>query len=326
MRTIVHKYPGDKKLIDVVAEVMGGTIEGNFIKGDNDVYKGTHFLLTLEEGILGMMVDTFYKETTLVHYDEHESQTVGLYFYITDSDVVFRLNKRNNQVGAMDYNFAIVDSSLTTDYVVQKKSNMYVICIFVYKNLLEKYMSEIPYLAEAAKEMFDTEKNTIIRVDRMTPVSMNLIRDFQKIPYDHPHYEFYFKGLLYALISEYLNSLKIGKIIIGKAIGEDVKSILQSKLSMLEAIEYAFPGIDILAEHASMSPSKYKKLFTKISGYSPGAYFLNNKLQKAKELLETKQYTIGEVVVKLHYSSISYFSKRFKEAFGVFPKEYQSLL
>jgi len=326
MKTIVHTYPKDKKLIEVVADVMGGTIEGNFIHGDNELYSGTHYLLKIEEGIIGMMVDTLYKETTLVHYDAHESDTVGLYFYITDADVVLRLNKENNQVGAMDYNFSIADSGLSSDYVVQKDTATYVICIFVFKDVMQKYMLEIPYLADAATKMFNANKNTIIRIDRMPPTSMHLIKDFKKTPYDHPHFELYFRGLIYALISEYLTSLKIGKIVMGKVIGDDVRAIIQSKLMLLDLLEDNFPGIDALAEKAFMSSSKYKKLFSKISGQTPGTYYLNNKLQRAKELIETKQYTIGEVVQKLHYSSVSYFSKRFHEAYGIFPKEYQSLL
>ena len=68
MKVIQHVYSLDTKWIDVVAEAMGGTVHGDFIKGDNETYTGTHFVLILEERISAMLIDTTYKEQVLVKY------------------------------------------------------------------------------------------------------------------------------------------------------------------------------------------------------------------------------------------------------------------
>lgn len=326
MKVITHRYGTDLNWIEVLAQAMGGTIEGNFIKGNNELYSGTHFILPLEDRISAMLVDVTYKDSTLLEYRNGVDHFVGLYFYIVNNDVNFILSDESILLGKQDYNLMIVDSALDIDYLVDKGTETYVVCIFIDKTALKDYMDKVPELKSVSKDIFNSEKNTIINMDRMSIENCILIHDFKKIPYDNSLFEFYFKGLVYKLMGNYLEQLLTKKFIISKVIGDDVKSIIASKLTLLESVEGVFPGVEFLAEQVSMSPSKYKKMFTKISGLSPGAFFYGNKLKRAKELLESGQYTVSEVSDKLNYANISYLAKRFNSKYGIFPKEYQNLL
>ncbi|OXA99405.1 hypothetical protein B0A75_11385 [Flavobacterium oncorhynchi] len=326
MKVIEHCYSLETKWIDVVAEAMGGTVDGNFIKGDNETYTGTHFVLVMEERISAMLIDVSYKETVLLKYKNDLKRFVGLYFYITNHNIDFILDKETAVVGKFDYNLTIIDSALETEYAVNKGTGTYVICIFMDKTALKEYMDKVPRLKTVSKDVFNAEKNTIISMGRMSTESSILLNDFRKLSYDSFLFELYFRGLVYNLIGDYLDQLLEKKIIIGKVIGDDVKSIIASKALLLKSIEGIFPGIEFLAEQVHMSPSKYKKLFTKITGFSPGTFFSDSKLEHAKELLETGQYTVSEVSDKLNYANISYFAKRFSSKYGIFPKEYQSQL
>lgn len=326
MKIIKHCYSTESRWIDVVAEVMGGTVDGNFIKGDNAMYYGTHFVLAMEDQISAMVIDTTYKETVLLKYKNDKNSFVGLYFYINKENVDFIVDDESMVVGKLDYNFTIIDSVLETDYVVQNGTQIYVICIFIDKIALKDYMDKVPELKLVSKDVFDSEKNTIISMDRMNVESMNLINDFRKLSYQNPLFELYFRGLVNELIGNYLEGLLNKKFIISKVIGDDVKRIIASKALLLEIVDGIFPGVEFLAKQAFMCPSKYKNLFTKISGLSPGTFFYSNKLERAKELLQTGKYTVGEVSDKLNYANISYLAKRFNSKYGIFPKEYQSLL
>lgn len=326
MKVIRHCYSSETELIELIAEGMNGTIDGNFIKGDNEIYSGTHFVLTLEERITAMMVDVVYKENVLLKYKNDKDSFVALYFYITNHNVDFIVDDETSVVGKFDYNLTIIDSVLETDYAVNEGTGMYVICIFLNKIALKEYMDKVPRLKTVSKDVFNANKNTIISMGRMSTESSILLNDFRKLPYDGFLFELYFRGLVYNLIGDYLDQLLEKKIIIGKVIGDDVKSIIASKALLLKSIEGIFPGIEFLAEQVHMSPSKYKKLFTKITGFSPGTFFSDSKLEHAKELLETGQYTVSEVSDKLNYANISYFARRFNIKYGIFPKEYQSQL
>lgn len=326
MKTITYSYGTELNLIDVLAEAMGGSIEGDFIKGNNELYEGTHFVMPFDNRVSALLIDATYKESALLEYRSGVDYFVGMYFHVIKDDINFIQNEESTLVGKQDYNLLIVDSLLDFDYVVEKGVNTYVVCIFVYKSVLIEYMDKVPALKLLSKDVFNTEKNTIISMDCMNTDCSILINDFRKIEYDNPLFELYFKGLIYKLIGNYLEQLLTKKFVISKVMGEDVKSIIASKARLLEAVDEVFPGVDFLAKEACMSTSKYKKLFNKISGLSPGAFFYSNKLERAKELLETGQYTVSEVSDKLNYANISYLAKRFNSKYGIFPKEYQSLL
>lgn len=326
MRVIKYFYSNQNRWIDVLAEAMGGTVDGNFINGDNEIYSGRHFILPLDDNISAMLADVTYKENSLLEFRNDVENFVGLYFHITNHDVNFILNDESALLGTQDYNLSIVDSTIDIDYVVEKGTNTFVLCVFINKVILQNYIDKVPELKSLYKDIFNAKKNTIIVMDRMSNECSILINDFRKIEYDNPLFEFYFRGLIYRLIGKYLDQLLAKKSIISKVMGDDVKRIIASKAMLLGSIEGIFPGIDFLAEKVAMSPSKYKKQFTKISGLSPGAFFYNNKLQRAKELLESGQYTVSEVSDKLNYANISYLAKRFNSQYGIFPKEYQNLL
>ncbi|KFF15055.1 helix-turn-helix transcriptional regulator [Flavobacterium hydatis] len=325
MKTIIHHYDTSLNWIDVLANAMGGSIEGNFIKGDNETYKGTHFILPIEEGITAMLIDTTYKEEVLLKYRNENTNFIGLYFYLTNLDVNYILDDEVTSVGKLNYNLSIVDSSIDMDYHVQKGTRIFVVCIILNKETLKKNFSKITKIAPIADIVLDAQKNTIIRLDRMGIESLILINSFRKIPYDSTLYEIFFRGLVYGLIGNYLKQLTHKKIIIDKTISVDVKNIIASKAMLQNLIEGPFPGVNFLAEQVAMSPSKYKKLFIKISGVNPGTYFYNNKINRAKEMLETGKFTVNEVAQKLNYANVSYLAKRFNEMYGIFPKEYQSL-
>lgn len=321
-------YRADLNWIEVLSQAIGGVVENNYIKGNNSTYEGTHYILPIENNITAMLEDTLYKQDVHFKYTNEQANFVGLYFYSADErDIDFSIDdQEHNKLGILNYNFSIADSSLGLNYNISKGTKAFTICIFIDRELLKSYIRDIPEMAFITEDMFNQDKNTIVRLDRMSPRSSLLIDAFRKVSRENPFYEFHFKGLVYALISDYLTQLNFNKIVIGKAINEDFRSILKSKLFLLDSLEEDFPGVDILAAQLLMSTSKYKILFTKITGVSPGLYFQTNKLQRAKELLATGQYTIGEVSERLKYSSISYLAKRFKETYGVFPKEYQNLL
>ena len=65
----------------------------------------------------------------------------------------------------------------------------------------------------------------------------------------------------------------------------------------------------------------YRRVKT-LSGLSPVDYMRNFRLGKAAELLRQRRFSISEVAYRTGFSSPPYFSKCFKETFGMTPSEY----
>ena len=98
------------------------------------------------------------------------------------------------------------------------------------------------------------------------------------------------------------------------------------QMLLIKCVEEHFPSIVYMASKANMSESKFKNLFKKITCSTPNSFFIANKLSLAKELLETKQYSISQISDRLHFSNNSYFTSKFKEHFGVSPKIFSKQL
>lgn len=325
MKVVEQDFDSSPDWVGVIANAMGGVVDGNFIRGDNDIYKGTHLILNLEEEIIAMLVDVSFKQTLLLkHKNNTDTSFVVLSFFMYNSDVELVMNKKPTRFGKLDYNFLMIDGALNVDHIIEKETNLYCIYIIIKKTTFREYLKKICKINDDI--VFDSKKNTIINIDRMNYQSQVLINNFRKTAPYSPYYEMSFKALAYALINNYLDQLKTKKTIHGEVVNDDIKRIIVSKKFLQKNIKEVFPGIDFLAAKALMSPTKYKLLFTKVFGSSPAVYFYDSKLKKAKELLETKQYTVGEISDELNYSSASYLAKKFTNVYGISPKEYQNLL
>ncbi|MDN3659487.1 ATP-binding protein [Ferruginibacter paludis] len=80
-------------------------------------------------------------------------------------------------------------------------------------------------------------------------------------------------------------------------------------------------GVEELAGAVNMSRSQLHRKLIALTNQAPGEVIRNTRLLRAKELLQKKYATPSEVAFKVGFSSHTYFSKCFKEEFGVSPSE-----
>ena len=81
-----------------------------------------------------------------------------------------------------------------------------------------------------------------------------------------------------------------------------------------------------IAEGAKMSISKLKLLFREKSGGGVISYFIEMKIEKAKELIAEGKMNISEISDSLGFNSLHYFSRLFKKLAGLSPSEFKNNL
>jgi YesN/AraC family two-component response regulator len=81
--------------------------------------------------------------------------------------------------------------------------------------------------------------------------------------------------------------------------------------------------IEAYARQLHMSTCWFIRSFKEYSGMPPGRYLTDIRIKKAKELLESTDYSIGEIGGIIGYENPLYFSRIFKKTAGVSPAEYR---
>lgn len=83
-------------------------------------------------------------------------------------------------------------------------------------------------------------------------------------------------------------------------------------------------SLDSIAEHFAISQSHLSKLFKDYSTQSFGEYLKRLKIEQAAKLLSYPgKLSISEIAASLGYYTPSYFSRIFKEVYGMTPAQYQ---
>ena len=81
-------------------------------------------------------------------------------------------------------------------------------------------------------------------------------------------------------------------------------------------------SVSTLCEHFCISTSMLHSLFRKNKNNTAKNYINELKLSKSKELIRNSTHTLSEISEMLGFSSIHYFSKKFKSYFNISPTEY----
>ena len=76
----------------------------------------------------------------------------------------------------------------------------------------------------------------------------------------------------------------------------------------------------------AMSKSQLYRTTVELTGFSPNILLKEFRLEKAKELMKKRRYTISQITFDSGFTSPSYFTKCFKKKFGLLPMSYLDLL
>ncbi|MBS1564593.1 MAG: helix-turn-helix domain-containing protein [Bacteroidetes bacterium] len=100
--------------------------------------------------------------------------------------------------------------------------------------------------------------------------------------------------------------------------------IARVRFRMRESIDEPVEMEELLRE-IPMSYSKFRQLFKQKTGRSPHQYYLDLRLDKARELLRSTTLTIDAIAWATGFDSIHYFSALFKKKTGMSPSDYRGL-
>lgn len=165
------------------------------------------------------------------------------------------------------------------------------------------------------------------------PLSVNVERNFQKID-TYLSYAFdafnandtdlallnlaCFQNILYNALNT--NSSNFQQLIAQKP---PTKNFMQEIKNYLEHNFSENINLEDLSRKYLLSHSSLTKNFRLSYGMTPKEYLINIRIQKAADLLTTSNYQISSIASFCGFLSPAHFAMRFKEVYGISPKEYR---
>ena len=106
------------------------------------------------------------------------------------------------------------------------------------------------------------------------------------------------------------------------------KQIEQIKKIIIQSIYHPHDNnlnlSEILSKQLHVDYSYLSNLFTESEGVTIEKYFICQKLERVKEMIQMQNLTFSEIAYQLNYSSISHLSKQFKNETGLTMSEYRN--
>jgi len=79
--------------------------------------------------------------------------------------------------------------------------------------------------------------------------------------------------------------------------------------------------LEALAHQAGLSKFHFSKKYRQATGHSPISHLISMRMEYARYLIETSDSPVGEVAAKVGHDDALYFSRQFKQTFGLSPQQ-----
>lgn len=99
---------------------------------------------------------------------------------------------------------------------------------------------------------------------------------------------------------------------------------------IIQTIEYIKNNLDTahkistLASMTDLSESQFRSLFKSFTGKSPQKYIYEYKMTSAAEYLLETNLKINEIALQVGYEDANYFTRQFKQVYGISPRAYRN--
>ena len=322
-KTIEYKLDIEHLWIKQLYDALGtAEIRQNFINQtpcvkaiiDHSLGTGGCFFLPINKYMSAAYANIDYKVNVRFRLINKEAEFYVLDYSLLDgSKTVYQHGTRNT--------FSLKDSSLEAEYAPGKENIMNLLRIVINREYAMELAGRV-YSAKNLKKMFNPAKNIICIERQLSPRAIQILTELSEIGIHHPAIDYHIAGAVFSLLAELPDLIKLSEQpVIARLQKEDIRAIHNTEDLLINLLEKDFPGITHLAQVANMSPTKYKQLFSKIFGLSPQRYYTKKKMELAKSLLLSGERRVSEVAHELGYTNISFFTRSFKNFFGITPKQ-----
>lgn len=163
--------------------------------------------------------------------------------------------------------------------------------------------------------------NPFCRVGEITPPMISALQQILNCPYSGMTRRLYLESRVMALIAFQLETLShdaCRKSVSGILHPADRRCIEKVRQVLVSDLENP-PDLTALTRRAGMSHTKLNRCFRQLYGMTVFAFLRNERLTRARHMIESDGFNVTETALAVGYESISHFSQAYKKHFGISP-------
>jgi AraC family transcriptional regulator len=103
------------------------------------------------------------------------------------------------------------------------------------------------------------------------------------------------------------------------------------KYKLKQALEYMNVHLSenislaTIADELGISQYYFCRLFKQSTGMTPHAYLIQQRVERSKQLLRLKEYSMLDIAIECGFANPSHFAKHFRKHTGISPKQFRML-
>jgi AraC-like DNA-binding protein len=156
----------------------------------------------------------------------------------------------------------------------------------------------------------------------LTPAARLAIESIRRCPFFGPVRQWALAARAHDLLVEFLSKAP-GASASAAPLPPGVDGLIREAARLLEADLANPPSLPDLARRAGLSETSLKRGFHRVYGQTVFGHLRIQRMQRARALLESGDYTVLEAASRVGYSNPSNFSAAFRREFGLNPKQFQ---
>lgn len=310
---------------------IGGKISQRFglytLDVDNNIAKGCIRFITFDWGINLIEHNIIYFEDILLV--SNTSEYNPLYFMYCSSGYLNHRFEHEKEFQKVDeFHTSILTTKQDVNHQILFPEGVHLIINIIgieRKKFLKKRLNYVSELNSKLHKIF-VDKDHQTEYSYYGPIDLKLedhVKQLRDISNKTISDALNIEGSLYQLLSMHITrheKFQEGEMIPESLLKKELKIIRRYSNKILEepSINYS---LDQLSRDTGLSQAKLQEGFKFLYGRTVTEYIRHVRLETARDLMETKELNISQIVYSIGFTSRSYFSKIFKQKYGMTPME-----
>ena len=294
---------------------------------DNDIAKGCIKCITFDWGVSLMEFDAVFFDDVLLSYDNENSNPIH-FSYCSEGSYKHRFANEDTFHTTEQYHSSIIVSKKNLKLYSLFPKNTHIIrndIRIVRKEFLKKRNTQVSQLNDHLHKVFvdDEDQSEFAYYSPIHLKMEDYVKTLRDLKTEGMTRVLQIEGEVYHLLAMHIarhDRYQKNEIVPNSLLKEELKKIRQHAKRILDDPSLNY-NLDQLSKDSGLSQAKLQEGFKFLYARTVTEYIRHVRLEAARDLMNTTDLNISQIVYTIGFTSRSYFSKIFKEKYEMTPLE-----